>query len=378
MKFLKSQSAVESVRNAPPKPRSGGGKKMKQFHFETDLVFIRKPDFVKISPKFEDTIKKHETYIISTCEVLTGICRLNYIQKKSDTMPFLIKHLKSIAKELGIKDLSKYSGSSDKGEVIMKDIQKIMPWKFVKMGSSVEKSNQTIQKTLFKLARMRRGYNIQNLLKQTQDINNNKFNSVHKKSPNELAIEAQDEKEQTIVQRYNKKRRKHISNVKTQFKVGDFVRILLLTHGKDRGLDFKSYKGKTFSNRSYKITKATKNAVPAKYWVNRRWYLADTLLRSEKVDEISEKIVADREEAQMAKDELQKQQDFRKRKQELAKEIARKKKQEEEEIRKAQLSDVPPRRRSRRAGALKGIAKRLKSDITGHRQDMSFLMPKRR
>ena len=49
MKFLKSQSAVESVRNAPPKPKHSGGVPVKKFHFETDLVFIRKPDFVKIS-----------------------------------------------------------------------------------------------------------------------------------------------------------------------------------------------------------------------------------------------------------------------------------------------------------------------------------------
>jgi len=344
MKFLKSQSAVESVRNAPPKPKRAGGVPVKKFHFETDLVFIRKPDFVKISKKYEETITKFETYIVSTCEVLTGLCRLDWIQEKSATMPIVIRHLKEMAKQLGIKDLKKYSGSSDKGEVKLKEIQKIIPWKFVKMGSSIEKQNQTVQKTLFKIARMRRGYKIPDLLKQVQKITNNKYNSVHKQTPNELAEEAKDN-EKKIVDRYNAKRKTHVSSVKTKFKVGDFVRILLLTHGKDRGVAFKSYKGKTFSKRVYKITKATKNATPPKFYVNKKWYLKDMLLRTEKVDELSEKLVAEREEAQRAKDELKEKQHILKRKQELAKQVVAAK----------------TGRRSRRSAALKGRAKALAS-----------------
>ena len=367
MKFLQSQSAVESVRNAPRKPKQKGGKPVKKFHFETDLVFIRKPDFTKISSKFDETIPKKETYIVSTCEVLTGLCRLDYIQQKSETMPILKKHLKSMAKELGIKDLKKYSGSSDKGEVKIKEIQKMLPWKFVKMGSSIEKSNQTIQKTMFKLARMRRGYSIPDLLKQTEKITNNKFNSVHNKTPGELAEEAKDnEKEPQIVKQYNRKRKKHVPTVDTKLKVGDYVRILLLTHGKDKSVAFKSYKGLTFTKRVYKITHTTKNAIPPKFRVNKKWFLADGLLRTEKVDEISEKLIKDREDAQMAQDEMEHKAHMLKRQLQVVKQIAAAKKAEEEAD---ALRAKTGRRTSRRAGAAAGRAKKLKAEAEGRAFD---------
>jgi hypothetical protein len=373
MKFLKAQSAVESVRNVLPKPKQGGGVPVKKFHFETDLVFIRKPDFTKISKKFNETIPKLETYIVSTCEVLTGMCRLNWIQKKSQAMPYIIKHIKSMAAELGIKDLKKYSGSSDKGEVKMKEITKLLPWKFVKMGSSIEKSNQVIQKTLFKIARMRRGYRVPELLDQVEKITNNKFNSVHKKTPNELADDAKEEKEKEIVKQYNKKRKKYIPSPKTtKLKEGDFVRILLLTHGKDKGLAFKSYKGLSFSKRVYKISKATKNAVPPKFRVNRKWYIGDHLLKSEKVDEVSEELVKQREEAQRVHDELKEKEHMQKRQQKLEKlqreEEAKRKREEEERER----TGKPPLRRSRRRAALEGAAARLKTDLLEKKRDREW------
>ena len=225
----------------------------------------------------------------------------------------------------------------------MKEITKLLPWKFVKMGSSIEKSNQTIQKTLFKIARMRRGYKVPDLLDQVEKITNNKFNSVHKKTPNELADDAKEEKEKEIVKQYNKKRKKHISAVKTKLKVGDFVRVLLLTHGKDKGLAFKSYKGLSYSKRVYKISKATKNAVPPKFRVNRKWYLGDHLLKSEKIDEVSEELVKQREDAQRVHDELKHKEHMMKRKKELVKEVV----------------EAKTGRRSRRAAALKGRAKAL-------------------
>ena len=335
MTFLKSQPAAESVQNALKKPKVIGGKKRKEYHFETDLVFIRRPDFIKISSKYESTIPKKETYIVSTCEVLTGLCRLSYINEKSETMPHVLRHIKSMAKELGIKDLSKYSGSSDKGEVKIKEIRKLLPWKFVKMGPSIEKSNQEIQKHLFRIARAGRGYKIPDLLEQVQKIKNNNFNSVHKQTPRELASEAKQDpnKEKTIVAQYNKKRRTHKSTILTKFQVGDYVRILLLTPGKAKGLAFKSYKGLTYS-KTYQVKKATKQSIPAKYWVNRKWYTADYLKSSEQVDPVSVELVKQRDDQQIAADKLKEEQDLLKRKQKLAKQKAEKEariKLEEEE-----------------------------------------------
>ena len=47
-----------------------------------------------------------------------------------------------MAKELGIKDLKKYSGSSDKGEVKIKEIQKMLPWKFVKIVTGIPENHE--------------------------------------------------------------------------------------------------------------------------------------------------------------------------------------------------------------------------------------------
>ena len=102
-----------------------------------------------------------------------------------------------------------------------------------------------------------------------------------------------------------------------------------------------------------KITKATKKANPPKFYVNKKWYLKDMLLKSEKVDEISEKLVAEREEAQRAKDELKEKQHLLKRKQELAKQVVAAK----------------TGRRSRRSAALKGRAKALAAIERGRKID---------
>ncbi len=287
MKFLKSQTAVESVRNVAAKPKSKGGKRLKSYHFETDLVFVRKPDLVAISKEFESTIEQTLSYIVSTCEVVTGLCRLNFIKKKSATMPVLLKQLESMRKQLGIKDMQKYSGSSDRGEVKIDEIRKIMPWKFVKTATSVEAQNSTIQKTLFKLARMRRGFKLPDLLKQTEKIQNNRVNRIHSKTPNELAENVTEEDAKV---QYNKKRPKYKASKKqTKFKVGDHVRILLLTHGKDKGIGHKSYKDKTWSKRVHTVKKVWKDG--SKCWVNRKWHSPHELLLTEPIDEKSEDLV---------------------------------------------------------------------------------------
>ena len=111
MKFLKAQSPVESTRNSRPQPTTQSGVPKQKFSFETDLVFVRRPDFVKIHQRFETTIKKHETYISNTVEKITGLCRLDYLQSKDsvDVTRVVIKQLKSLADQLGI-DLKQYEG----------------------------------------------------------------------------------------------------------------------------------------------------------------------------------------------------------------------------------------------------------------------------
>ena len=314
MKFLKAQSVVESTKNANRKPKVTGGKKVKGFHFECDLVFVRKPDLVAISKRFEKTVPGFETYIVSVTEKVTGLVRLDYVTTKEQAIvtPIVIKLIKSICTQLGI-DPKKYKGSSDSGGEFNKEklSQATGGWEFVKLGSSIEKKNQTIQSRMFQLARARRGYSVKKLLKQVETIENQNYNSVQKKTPNELAEETKEDIEKgeaKQVATYNRKRKHHVLGNNTKFKKGDYVRIQLL-YGKDKGgIGFKSYKDQTWSKRVYKITSATKNSVPPKFRVNGKWYLPDRLSLSEQVDQESEKLIEERDLQQQKIDELERKQ----------------------------------------------------------------------
>ena len=331
MKFLKAQPAVESTKNANRKAKQTSGPKMKNYMFECDLVFIRKPDLVKVHPKFEKTVKAHETYIVSVVEKVTGLTRLGYVLTKEQNIvtPMVIKFIKSICNQLGVNP-KKYRGQSDSGGEFNKEQlgNVLAGWDFVKLGSSIEKKNQTIQSRLFQLARAKRGFRVKTLLKQVEKIENQNYNSVQKKTPNELAEEQKEEKEKEVEQvaKYNKKRKVHIGGNPTVFKVGDYVRIQVL-YGKDlKGVGFKSYKNETWSKRVYKITQATKKSKPPKYRVNRKWMLGDRLSLTEMPDKKSEKLMEERDKQALALDEL-------KRKHEIMQHYKEKREREEEEAR---------------------------------------------
>ena len=308
MKFLKAQSAVESTKNANRKPKRTSGPKQKAYTFQCDLVFIRKPDLVEISKRFNKTVKQKESYIVSVVEKITGLTALDYVLVKEQEVvtPIVIKLIQSICDKLGI-DPKNYSGESDSGGEFSKEKlgQFMKKWDFVKVGSSIEKKNSTIQSRMFQLARARRGYKIKTLLKQVETIENNNFNSVQKKTPNEAAEES---KEDESVAKYNAKRKKYISGQTTKFKVGDYVRIQLLKGKNLGGVAFKSYKGETFSKRVYKITHATKNANPPKYRVNGKWKLGDDLSLSAPIDMESEQLISNREDQAKALERLEEKQ----------------------------------------------------------------------
>jgi hypothetical protein len=338
MKFIKSQPAAESVRHSIAKPKRAGGVKRKRFHIESDLVFLRKPDFVKIDSKFEETIDQFESYICSTCEAVTGLCRLDYIKHKDETMPVLIKQIKSIAKQLGVKDLKTFTGASDKGEVKIKEIQKIIPdWKIVSRGAKIEQQNSSIQKHLFRIARMKRGYDLKNLLQQTEAIANENMNKNFRKTANEIATEMSENPENTkkIIKQFNKSRKTEIATVKTKFKVGDHVRLMIIKQ-KNKGIAFKSYKNLTFSKRVYKITKATQQSLPQKYYVNRKWYTANVLLKTEEVDVTSVALVNKREQAQKESDDKAHKAHMARRKAELEKEEKRNREEDAAEQKRKQ------------------------------------------
>ena len=167
--------------------------------------------------------------------------------------------------------------------------KEVKSYERVPTGPSVEKKNSDIQRTLFQMLRARRGKTIEGLLKLTEEILNNNYNRITKKSANQ-AVEKEGKSKD--IASYNKKRAVAGKDL-TQLKVGDFVRLRILKVQKEKGLAFKAYKNMLWSPLVYKISAKT-NRTPTKYRVKGKWRIKAMLLKSGPIDQISEKIISER------------------------------------------------------------------------------------
>ena len=289
LKFIQGQQTNESGRSNVPSQKTGGAP-IRQYTFEFDLVFVRRNDLESTQARFKKSDIKKETYIVTVCEKSTGLCATDYTTTKlaKDVTPKVIKAIKKLAQKLGIKDLKKCASASDSGgEFNIKEILKIIgTHKTEKLAPAIEQKNRMIQRHMFGVLRSRKTTNLREAIQMSEDLVNNTYNRIQKKTPNESA--SQDE-EKTAIKNYNKERKK--GGKGRQLQVGDFVRITVKSKKSD--LKYKSYKGQTWSKAVYKIVKATKN-IPRKYRVRSKWYLAQDLLRTQPIDKESEKLVKDR------------------------------------------------------------------------------------
>lgn len=275
---------------------------MKTYTVETDLVFIRKNDLVNNGgQRFEKTVDKEETYIVSTTEATTGLCRLNYVKVKAaaQVTPIVIKHIRSIAKALKVHPRTMAYRSDFGGEFDLAKIKAVIPdAQNVKVAASVEKKNQDAQRVFYRILKSRRSVAIPDALQQTEKLLNSTYNRVHKATPDELVAKSNKE---FNIKTYNQGRKSYIAgDTRLPFVVGQRVRIQIK---KDKGLDlkFKSYKGDTFSRRVYIIKKVTKSK-PFRYWVNSKWLTQDKLKATEAEDEKTKQLVKDRDNAQAEAD----------------------------------------------------------------------------
>ena len=300
--FLKKQSVVVKGKGAEPVPKMGG-KKLKSYHIETDLIFVRRRDVVKANKLFvsDESLKnetaegeeKDLTYIVSTIEKVTGLTRIDWVKSKlaEKVTPIVIRQMKSIAKALKTP-LKQIDLSSDKGgEFSQQKLEKVVKsYTRVATGPSIEKRNSDVQRVLFQMLRARRGKTIPDLIKLTESITNNNFNRITKKTANQAVSE---EKKTEDIQNYNKKRQAVGKDMK-KLEVGEYVRIRLLKTQKQKGLAYKSYKNMLWSEAVHTISAKTKNE-PTKYRVRGKWYLSSMLMKSAPVDQESEKIIASRD-----------------------------------------------------------------------------------
>jgi hypothetical protein len=346
--FLKGQSVVVKGKPAEPVPKHSG-KKLKRYHIETDLIFVRRKDVIRANKHFVNDVslrnenaegqEKDLTYLISTIEKITGLTRIHWIGSKlaEKVTEVVIRQMKSIAKSLKTP-LKEFDLSSDKGgEFSQKRLEKLVhTYKRVPTGASVEKRNGDIQRVFFQMLRARRGKTIPSLVNLTEQITNNNYNRIIGKSANRAVKE---EKKSEDLTNYNKKRQKAGKDLK-KMEVGEFVRIRLLKTQKEKGLAYKSYKNMLWSDSVHKISAKSKRA-PVKYRVNGKWYLSSMLMKSAPIDQKSEAIIAERDSKSKAK-----------RKRAKVKNIA--------EIKKRNVEIIAKAKRPRRRAAARGRAKALK------------------
>ena len=353
MDWLRGQMVNEMGRAAPSGYKKGkGGKSIPGYVFEFDLIFVRRNDLENTQKRFKKLDQEDlpsESYIISVVEKSTGLTSLGYTKTKKAAVvtPKVIAQIKKMCKILKV-DPRKVSTAADSGgEFHVPSILKIVKaHKIEKLAPSIEQKNRSIQKQMFNVLRARKTFDLQDAIKKAEVLVNNSYNSVNKQTP----LESAELAESTTTANYNKARKKGLPGRK--LKTGDWVRILI----KDMkaGIDYKSYKAKTFSKEVYQIMAETKK-VPKKFRVNKRWRLSQHLLKSKPTDKISDKLVRERDAKQDAEDDAAQKKLMSANRARLAADVARAKKKDE--LAKAAAEKPQPKRKKPRSKRLAKLAK---------------------
>ena len=300
MEFLRSQKNLQESKPSLAKPKIRQGIPLKKLQIQTDLIFVRKDDLEAHNPKFgnDETLKK-ETYIITSVEAASGLCRLDYLTSKTQTNAALEKHIHWFAKKFGVSP-SSLQVRSDKGsEYSMPRIKKLCPdYKFVSSATICERKNRQVQSNFYRILKNRQATSIVDALKKTESMCNDTVAKKHKRTPMEI-VEDPETTNKHIIDRHNKTRAtfKKGDN-RGDFEIGDHVRVLAPEKIR-RGIGYKTYKGVAFEKSVHKIIKTTKRAKVKKYRLDdKRWLTQDRLMKTNPVDQESQKLIRDRDDVE--------------------------------------------------------------------------------
>ena len=122
-----------------------------------------------------------------------------------------------------IKYMRSDSGSEFKSDVIQLLKDQNIRQRFVRSGARIEKANQDLQRTFYRLLKLGRGDDVKQLLGQAVAILNNTRSKVTGVPP----IEALDLPDETLRKNYNKHRTKLAQYSAPELQPGDKVRYTL-------------------------------------------------------------------------------------------------------------------------------------------------------
>ena len=369
MEWLRAQKALGETRAAVAKPKQSYGERLKRYTFETDLIFLKKNDLVNNNKRFarDDTIPEL-SYIVSTVEKISGLCRLTPVKTKlpSVVTPICIRHFKEMAKELKANLKTECDAQNDSGgEFNMVEFRKhVRSAKNVKVGPHVENVNRQVQAQFFKILKQRKAVTIKSALEQAQKLKNQTMNRIHKLTPNEIVKRAD---KQLNIKEYNSSRKEYVAGDKRKpFAAGDYVRIQVKKE-KGGSVGFKSYKNETFTERVFIIKKTTKKAVPPKYYVNGKWYLQSSLLKSAPRDEKSQELVDSRSQSKQQQDRKERKEHLDSRVSELLAKPQKKKEPLPEQNEDEKIGEVPAKKTVPKKVLPTRVSKRVGSTVARFR-----------
>ena len=314
-KFLKAQHIIRETDTLQAKTKKASRRVLQKGQIAFDLVEINWKD-VGFTPTINwealDMVptaeEKNSGYIFTVADSLTGLLWAKFSPTKKQI------HITPIAKE-GFEwmseklqtPLSKMHATSDSGSEW--NVAKYNEWglrvKFLKRAPLIEQKNKQIQAALYRIIKMRKTKSITSLVKSAMTVVNRTQSSLTKVAP----IEAISEKQTVLAEKYNKRRGKN-SGIKIKLrplKIGEFVRLQIISDKKRGGEFYKAYKGESWSKRRYKILSKRGNRY--KLEANgKKFYHRTELKPTSPADKKSIKILYQREKDNLAKEikELQK------------------------------------------------------------------------
>ena len=286
MDFIQRQQALQVTRNVPKKMTHPGRPLESRGYLEMDLIEAKGKDFTKIIGYTRDF------YFFTVIDRLTGWIEVEimYNKEMKTSVKALEKMLKRMKKALkaDIKYMRSDAGSEFKSDVIQLLKDQNIRQRFVRSGARIEKANQDLQRIFYRLLRLGRGDDIQQLLNQSVAILNNTRSKVTGVPP----IEALDLPDEALRKNYNKHRAKLARYTAPELQPGDKVRYTLhKVIGKHkRAMGYKAYRGYHWSP-VVTVVKINRKMPPAKFYVDGKWRYRDELMRVLPEDEETNKQV---------------------------------------------------------------------------------------
>ena len=238
--FLRKQGLLQDVRHLPQEKIRGKWKIFDLGSVQIDLVHARRAD--QVSAEWFGS--GEDRYWLTAIEQGTSFFQARFILSKSPlhVAPALKQILDVMGKHFKVKRIFADAGKEFLGKT--KELLEERNIKFTagKRGASIENANATFQRYFYVITRMKRG-SLLDATKQAEAHMNNIYNRRIHMTPNQAVKLAKQMGERGFLKK--KRRFRRTVDVVPRYKVGQRVRPMAIRR-KDKGLGYKSYKGKAW------------------------------------------------------------------------------------------------------------------------------------